>query len=166
MVFVWSIVGHLAMMSILWLFYDRYVLPVALIAVAWFVVRAPRIRLPLAWLLTFVMTIYTLLAVRDHLALNRALWDAEAYARETLHLPEVQVDGGYVVNGWRLYAHSERATHDERGLAVVPGVNSKELTRYQISLSPPSEAQARVLAEFPYRRLLGTSGKLYLFERN
>lgn len=164
MVFAWTILGHLAMLSILWLFYDRYAFPAVIIVIVWFVARAPRIRMPIAWTLTTVLAIFTLLGVRDHMALNRALWDAATYATQTLHLAPAQVDGGYVVNGWWLYAHPQEALHDERGFAVVPGVNSKDLTPYQISLSPG--AGARVLAEFPYQRLLGPSGKLYLLQRN
>jgi len=158
----WGALGYFAMGTVLWLFYDRYVLPLVVMAAALRVGIAgiSRRRLALGGLAVFVAI--SLLGTWDHLRYNRAFRDAVAWARRAGIEPR-QLDGGYVVNGWLQYAHPDQAARAPNGDVLVPGVNGGPVLRYGIvkALSPG----VRVLHAMPYRRLLAPSGHIYVVDR-
>jgi hypothetical protein len=158
----WGALGYFAMGTLLWLFYDRYVLPlvVMMIALRMGTVGVLRRRLAVAGLV--VLVAISVLGTRDHLRYSHAFWDAVAWARQA-GLDTGQLDGGYVVNGWLAYAHPEHAARGPNGDVQVPGVNGGATPRYGIvKLVSPG---VKVLYAVPYRRVLAPSGRIYVVDR-
>lgn len=158
----WGALGYFAMGTLLWLFYDRYVLPMVVMVAALQVgtVGIPRRRLALAGLA--VLAAISFLGTWDHLRYNHAFWGAVAWARQA-GVDTGQLDGGYVVNGWLEYAHAEHAARGPNGDVQVPGVNGGPEPRYGIvKVVPPG---AHVLHVVPYRRVLAPSGRIYVIDR-
>jgi hypothetical protein len=158
----WGALGYFAMGTVLWLFYDRYVLPLVVMATALRVGTAgiPRPRLAVAGLVAFAAV--SLLGMGDHLRYSQAFWDAVGWARQA-GIETRQLDGGYVVNGWLQYAHPEQAARAPNGDVQVPGVNADATPRYGIvKVVPPG---AHVLHAVPYRRFMAPSGRIYVVDR-
>jgi hypothetical protein len=158
----WGALGYFAMGTLLWLFYDRYALPLVVMVAALRMgtVGAPRRRLAVAGLALLLAV--SLVGTWDHLRYNRAVWAAVAWARQAGIAPG-QLDGGYVVNGWLEYAHPEHATRGPKGDVQVPGVNGGAPRRYGIVKVVPPGGQ--VLRAVPYRRLMAPSGRIYVVDR-
>ena len=108
-----------------------------------------------------VFGVLSCVGVRDHLSFNTALWQAVAFIEEE-GVPKDEMDGGYVINGWLLYAHPENAKLDDQGNVVLPGMTTDEPTRYEISNHPTPGAE--ILFEAPYKRWLGRSGSVYVLD--
>jgi Dolichyl-phosphate-mannose-protein mannosyltransferase len=151
--------GHLALIALLWLFYDRYALVLVPLALALTVRSGPLERPRLAVALVIVMGALSLVGVRDHLQYNRALWSAVAHLTAN-GIEPAAFDGGYVVNGWLQYAHPERARRDECGAVAVPLVHVSATAAYRIS----NQARAgwTIVTSIPYTRWLGRSGRVYV----
>jgi dolichyl-phosphate-mannose-protein mannosyltransferase len=158
----WGALGYFAMSTVLWLFYDRYVLPLVVIMVALRLgaARIPRRRLAVLGVAMFAAV--SALGTWDHLQYNRALWAAVAWARQA-GIEDRQLDGGYMVNGWLQYAHPEHAVRAPNGDVQVPDVNGGPPGRYGIVKHVPPES--RVLHAVVYRRILAPSGRLYVVDR-
>lgn len=158
----WGALGYFALSTVLWLFYDRYALPLVVIVAALRLGTAgiPRLRLALVGV-AMVATVSGV-GTWDHLQYSHALWEAVAWARQA-GIEDRQLDGGYIVNGWLQYAHPEHATRGPNGDVQVPGVNGRETLRYGIVNRVPPEA--RVLHAVPYRRIIGASGSLYVIDQ-
>jgi hypothetical protein len=147
---------------VLWLFYDRYVLPLVVIVAALRLgtVGIPRLRLALVGVA--MLATISGLGTWDHLQYSHALWEAVAWARQA-GIEDRQLDGGYVVNGWLQYAHPEHATRGPSGDVQVPGVNGGEPPRYGVVKRVAPDA--RVLHGVPYRRIIAPSGRIYVVDR-
>ena len=158
----WAALGYFALSTVLWLFYDRYVLPLVVIVTALRLSLAgiPRRRLALAGVAMFVAI--SGVGTWDHLQYSRALWEAVAWARQA-GIEERQLDGGYVVNGWLQYAHPEHATRAPNGDVRVPGVNGGDALRYGIVKRVPPGAY--VLHAVTYQRIIAPSGRIYVVDR-
>ena len=158
----WGALGYFALSTVLWMFYDRYALPLVVIVAALRLGTAgiPRPRLALVG----VAMLATISGVGtwDHLRCSHALWEAVAWARHA-GIEERQLDGGYIVNGWLQYAHPEHATRGPNGDVQVPGVNGGQALRYGIVKRVP--AGARVLHAVPYRRIIAPSRSIYVVDR-
>jgi hypothetical protein len=150
------------MSTVLWLFYDRYVLPLVVIVIALRLGAAgiPRRGLAIAGLALFVAI--SGLGTWDHLQYNRAVWAAVAWARQA-GIEDRQLDGGYVINGWLQYAHPEHAPRAPNGDAQVSDVNGGPKGRYAIVKRLPPEG--RVLHAVPYRRILAPAGRISVVDR-
>jgi hypothetical protein len=160
----WLTLGHFALMVILWLFYDRYALVVlpSLIGLLLTGDVSPR-PTPVLVLIALFGSV-SFIGVRDHLQYNQALWRAVDVLRQQ-GVPDADIDGGYVVNGWLHYAHPENAPRDEQGNILVPGLTTKlHPLRYQIANLP--SPGWRVVKTIPYHRWLGRSGTIYILERD
>jgi Dolichyl-phosphate-mannose-protein mannosyltransferase len=158
----WAALGYFVLTSVLWLFYDRYLLPLVVIVTA---LRLGTVRIQqtlLALVGVAVFVVISVVGTWDHLQYNRALWDAVSWARQR-GIPDRDLDGGYVVNGWLQYAHPEHARRAPNGDVLVPWVNDGLLPRFGITNVVP--AGTRVLHVLPYRRILGHSGSLYVVDR-
>jgi MFS family permease len=161
--FWWLIAGDFLLIALLWLFYDRYALPLLPLFMAVLLSTGELHRPRLAVILVSVMGLYSFIGVRDHLSYNRALWQAVDVALRYTSIS--QIDGGYIVNGWLQYAHPENAPRDENGAVAVPMMNVEGGTSpYRITNHPLSGY--RVIRSIPYRRWLGRSGSIYLLERD
>src|SRR5262249_44804495 len=103
---VWSLAGQVALIAVLWLFYDRYLLPLVPLAIALLLAGRPALRRSLCVAFLLVFATLSIVGLRDHLAYNSALWRA-VDALSARGVPESQIDAGYVVDGWFHFAHSE-----------------------------------------------------------
>lgn len=158
----WAALGYFVLSTVLWLFYDRYVLPLVVIVAALRLATTgiPRLRFALAGVAMF--TTISGVGTWDHLQYSHALWEAVAWARQA-GIEDRQLDGGYVINGWLQYAHPEHATRGPNGDVQVPGVNGGEALRYGIVKRVPPGA--RVLHAVTYRRIIAPSGRIYVIDQ-
>jgi len=149
---------------LLWLFYDRYALVLLPSGIGLLLTGqvSPRPTLMLMFIALFGGVSFV--GVHDHLQYNQALWQAV----DALHqrgIPDADIDGGYVVNGWLHYAHPDKAPRDERGNILVPGLTTKlNPLRYQIANFPLPTW--RLVKTIPYQRWLGRSGTICILERD
>jgi hypothetical protein len=158
----WGALGYFVLGAALWLFYDRYMLPLVILVSALCVATAGIERRRLALAGVALLAILSLVGTWDHLQYSRALWDAVSWARQR-GIPDRDLDGGYIVNGWLQYSHPEHAARAPNGDVLVPWVNGGPLLRFGITTVVP--AGTRVLHVLPYRRILARSGSLYVLDR-
>jgi hypothetical protein len=126
----------------LWLYNDRYYLvfaaPLAVLAAA-ALDRNTRGR----WAAAAMLVLWAAIGVsgtRDLLAFNDACAQA-AKRLEASGIPPWQIDAGYPLNGWRLYAHSENLPPGADRRYDVPFVTSAVQTPYVITNAPPSSGE-------------------------
>ena len=158
----WNIVGHVAMAALLWLFYDRYILPILPPLIVMTLIARPRVRTGVAICFVGLFAIFSMIGMRDHLAYNRALWTT---VRE-LHASGVSprdIDAGYVVNGWFQYCDPENAPLDAAGKPYVPWLTDNGNLPYVVGSSPQSGY--RVISEHPVHRWLGPDLTVYVSRR-
>lgn len=158
----WGALGYVGLSTVLWLFYDRYALPLVVIAVALRLGTAALSRRRLALVGVVMFATISGVGTWDHLQYSHALWNAVAWARQA-GIEDRHLDGGYVVNGWLQYAHPEHAARGPNGDVRVPDVNWSEPLRYGVVKRVPPDA--RVLHTVPYRRIVAPSGSIYVVDR-
>jgi hypothetical protein len=158
----WGVLGYFAMSTVLWLFYDRYALPLVAIVIALRLAAAGIPRRRLATLGVIVLATVSGVGTWDHLQYNRALWTAVTWARQA-GIDDRHLDGGYTVNGWLQYAHPEHAERAPDGDVRVSDVNGGRPGRYGVVKRPAPGA--RVLHAVSYRRIMAPSGSLYVIDR-
>jgi hypothetical protein len=124
--------------------------------------RIPPLRLTLALVFILMFGGVSLVGVRDHLQYNQALWKAVDILRQR-GVPDADIDGGYIVNGWLHYAHPENAPRDAQGNILVPWLTTTSSLRYQIANIPLPGWQ--LVYTLPYHRWLGRSGTICILER-
>jgi hypothetical protein len=158
---LWSVAGHAGLMALTWLVYDRYALVLVPYAIALVLAARPRIHARVAVGAIAMLALITGFAMRDHLSYNAALWNA-VEVLERSGVPERDINGGYMVNGWLQYAHPERAHRNTDGQLDVPWVTTKSDRPYKIAnrVSPGW----REVTRFSYQRWLGESGHIYALE--
>lgn len=158
----WQTLGLFLLSAMLWLFYDRYILPLVPFATALLLAGQPALRPRGAVLALALFGLASCIGVRDHLAYNGAVWNAVKWLRDS-GARVAEIDGGYVVNGWFQYAHPQDAPRDAKGAIVVPGMTTDFVPlRYKIANAP--QVGWKELQTFPYRRWLGRSGRIFALE--
>jgi hypothetical protein len=160
--FLWSIAFGIGMTAVLWLFYDRYALPLIVPLLVLAVTGTHQLRLSRAAPILALFAAVCIIGTRDHLSYNAALFSALEQVRG-LGAADSEINGGYVINGWNQYAHPENAPRDQFGAAQIPFVNANNQLRYEISNSRSPDA--KVLATIPYHRWIAGSGQLYILDR-
>jgi hypothetical protein len=139
--------AYLVVINLLWLYNDRYFLPLApalaCVAALW----ASRARAPVAVAVPLLALFWFLCVTgtRDMIDVNevaaRAAADLEASG-----VPPWDVDAGWALNGWRLWAHPERLRPGADRQWDVPFVTSKTPTTYAVgSVRLPDHDVLRVL---------------------
>jgi hypothetical protein len=157
------VAAHLGLMLVLWLFYDRYGLVLLAPAIALLLGAGARPRRGVALALCALLAALSIVGLRDHLALSRALWGGVAWLQARGAAPG-EIDGGYVVNGWLQYAHPEQAPRDAAGRPFVPDLTvGRGGLRYQLALRELPGWTAR--ARLPFARTLGGGGEILVLER-
>jgi hypothetical protein len=154
--------GHFLLIALIWLINDRYALVLVPYAIAVLLAARPRLHRPTAAVGLIIVMMVTIAGIRDHLSYNRALWAAV----DTLHqagVPERDINGGYMVNGWLQYVHPEHAYRNARGNIEIPWVNGDNVLPYEIA-NDVAEG-SHVLQTFGYERWLGPSGHIYVLRR-
>ncbi|MCU1383156.1 MAG: hypothetical protein JWL71_1853 [Acidobacteria bacterium] len=127
---------HIACIHALWLYNDRYYLvlaPLVIIAAARAVDSDDRAQRYAAALLV-VWAAVGITGTRDMLAFNGTAARA-AEDLERTGVPPWDVDAGYALNGWRLYAHPEHLPPGANRRYDVPFVTSDRQPPYVISNS-------------------------------
>ncbi len=156
------IVLSFAEMVVLWLFNDRYALPIFPLAIALLLASECQQRTWLAISSLCVFAVYSLIGEHNVCSYNHAVWSAVAELRAR-GIGDNQIDGGYVVNGWLHYAHPENAPRDESGQVYVVGMTTTSRTLpFQISEKPV--AGRELLDTIKYNQWLGPGGELYLLK--
>ena len=158
----WGALGYFVLTAILWMFYDRYLLPLVVIVAALRLATSGLTRPRLALAGVALLAAISVVGTWDHLQYSRALWDAVGWAR-LAGAEDGAIDGGYIVNGWLQYAHPEHARRAPNGDVNVPDVNGGERPRYRIGNDVPHGT--RVLHTVTYRRVLAPSGSIYVVDR-
>jgi hypothetical protein len=156
---------HIAMIHVLWLYNDRYYV---VLAPLWAILGASalgdadRAR----WIAVPLIAIWAAVAVtgtRDMLAYNDACARA-ASALEAEGVAPIDIDAGYAVNGWRLYAHPEHMPPGLDRRYDVPFVTSNRPTEYSVvnGMLPGGE----LLKVIPLERATWQASRvLYLIRR-
>lgn len=113
---------------VLWFFYDRYYLPLVMAAttlvLADAAVPVAVWRRGVAAALLAVLAVLDVTGTRDMLAYARTV-SATAAELRAAGIAELDLDAGYVENGWRLYAHPERLPAGKVPALDVPHVTAK-----------------------------------------
>jgi hypothetical protein len=159
---VWTIAGQCALMSVLWLFYDRYGLVLVPLAVVLILARQPALRIGPAACGVIIYASLSIIGVRDHLAYNAALWNAVAQL-QAMGTPASELDAGYIVNGWLQYLHPERAHRAPDGHISIPMINEDPRLAYTVANRP--REGATVVKTVPYSGWLRPSGMLYILKQ-
>jgi 4-amino-4-deoxy-L-arabinose transferase-like glycosyltransferase len=160
---IWMTAGHAGLMALIWLIHDRYVLVLIPLAAALLLSAQPRLKVPAVVAGLALFALISAAGISDHLHYNRALWSAVG-ALDRMGLPARDVDAGYIVNGWRQYAHPDQAPQRPDGEVNVPWVNGSAELPYAVGNTVPDGWTA--LESFPYRRLMGPGGAVYTLRRD
>jgi hypothetical protein len=160
---IWMLAGHAGLIAVLSLIHDRYVLVLIPIAVALLLTPRPslNVRATVGGLALFALI--GAAGITDHLNYNRALWSAVG-ALDRAGVSPRDVDAGYIVNGWRQYAHPDQAPRGPDGAVDVPWINGAVELPYAVANTVPDGWTE--MHRFPYRRWLGPAGAVYTLRRN
>jgi hypothetical protein len=135
--FVWYAFGHFGLMMAIWLFdawgSDRYsivLLPPLITMVANSPLKSKATIPGIA-----VLFLISMLVTWSETQNNRAAADGLAWLRER-GIPFSEIDAGYALNGWYLYAHPENLAPGNLPDRDVPFVTTNEKKRYVVATSP------------------------------
>lgn len=159
----WFLITQAGLISVLWLWDARYMLPFVPALLAIMLCAAPIHRTKLALALIAVFVLVSAGEIHDEVHYNRALWSGVDHLLER-GIPPSRISGGYMVNGWLQYAHKENAKVNEKGQILVEWVNDSS-GDFDYQISNTQEKDWIVLKEFPYSAWLGPSGHLYALGR-
>ena len=128
---------HLALINLLWLYNDRYYLVLApsLAILGARALDEDRLAKLMAAAGLVLWAAIAVSGARDMLAFSEAC-AAAAREVEATGVPAWEIDAGYPLNGWRLYAHSENLPPGSDRRYDVPFVTSDRPTRYAIMNRP------------------------------
>jgi hypothetical protein len=157
---IWSAALTILMMAALWLLYDRYALPIAVLLAVLALAGASRVRIARAVPALVLYAVICVVGTRDHQAYNHALWDCVADLRAA-GAKDSEIIGGYTVNGWLQYAHPENAPMKYH-LVLIPWINGDEPLRFEIRNTPPNHGN--VIGARVYQQWMGASGELFLVD--
>jgi hypothetical protein len=136
-VFVWYAFSHLALIMAVWLFdswgSDRYsiVLLPPLIVILTSSHLLSRTTIAGLAILALISTLVTWSETQN----NRTAADALAWLRNK-GIPFAEIDAGYALNGWYLYAHPENLAAGSIPERDVPFVTTNEKKPYVIATAP------------------------------
>jgi Dolichyl-phosphate-mannose-protein mannosyltransferase len=160
---LWWLLGVLLLMtSVLWLATDRYILAFLAPALALALGRSARVSWTRGVVALSIFAIVGVVAVRDRLNAERAIWAAVNDLRQA-GVPVSEIDAGYVVNGWLQYAHPEQAHRNAAGNVDVPFVNGDALLSWAVAASPLPETE--VVREYPFGRIGRAPGSVFVLRR-
>ena len=138
---------HLVCINALWLYNDRYYIVLApLVAIV--AAKAVDLEHRAKWVASALLLAWACIGIsgtRDMLAFNET---AAALEREieASGIPRWDIDAGYALNGWQLYAHPENLPPGTDRRYEVPLVTSDRPTHYSIANSPlPDSETVRIV---------------------
>lgn len=133
---------HLVCINALWLYNDRYYIVLApLVAIV--AAKALDLEHRAKWVASALLVVWACIGIsgtRDMLAFNET---AAALEREieASGIPRWDIDAGYALNGWQLYAHPENLPPGTDRRYAVPLVTSDRPTHYSIANSPLPDSE-------------------------
>jgi hypothetical protein len=150
---------------VLWLYNDRYYLvfaPVLAVLAAARLDHDTRAQ----WVAAALLVVWAAIAItgtRDLLGFNEAC-AAEVRRLEATGVPPYDIDAGYPLNGWRLYAHPEQLPLGADRRYDVPFVTSDRSARFVIVSHPPPGAEVIRVVPLP-RATWQATHELYVVKR-
>jgi len=156
---------QLGMINALWLFYDRYALALlpVLIYVALKIPGPGSLRRGAAWGGVVLLAFVSVSGTWDALRFNEACAEAFRGLRER-GVPAAEIDAGYSLTGWTLYAHPENLPPGDDPRRDAPWVTSGKELPYIIANSPLPGCE--VLGEVTWRgSWWAVSNRLYVLKR-
>jgi hypothetical protein len=159
---VLAALGHVASLALLWLIHDHYLLVLFPYAIALILRSAPPLSVSRAVAALAIMAGVSTAGVLGEQRYTRAVWQAVQVLRQA-GAKDVEIDGGYTVNGWLQWAHPDRARRDADGNVVVIGINATGESRYTVSHTRP--AGSRELARFSVNSWIGPAHDVYAVEK-
>jgi hypothetical protein len=154
----------LAILS-LWLYYDRYYLPLlpGLIALLFSAIKPTRIATAVIVTGTLMFGVISVTGTIDNFRFNSTVSNAREWLLEQGVAPS-QIDAGYAFNGWWLYAHPENLPQGARPESDVPFVTSKTKLPYLIANSPMPSYE--VMRDFTWQSLWAASNRIYVLHKS
>jgi len=157
----WWLLARVVFAAAVWMIWDRYALVFVPVAAAWMLAGRPIARPAVAVALVSVFAAHAFVGTRDDLVYNRALWSAVGHLRQR-GVPDAEIGGGYVVNGWLQYAHPENALRMENGELAVAWITTDRRLPYAVANAPLDGW--RVIHRVPYRGWLTGPAAVYALE--
>lgn len=155
--------GGYSFLVILTDLHDRYVIPISALMLIWICSSALRSReyvyswkfralasIPLAF-----MMVFSVLGTRDFMEIRRTVSKANYFLVSHLKVKPCDFDGGFEFNGYHCYDTEHRVSSGQSWWWVK---NEK----YIVTLG--SLADHETVAEFPFERMLGPNGKVYILK--
>jgi 4-amino-4-deoxy-L-arabinose transferase-like glycosyltransferase len=127
---------QIAIILALWFYYDRYylVLMPAMIYLSLKATQRMGLLKPLAILCIALLATVSVAGTWDMLRFDQFCWDTYNELRMS-GVPPRDIDAGYVINGWMLYAHPENLRPGADPKKNVPYITGDEALPYKISTS-------------------------------
>jgi hypothetical protein len=134
---VWYALSHFGLIMIVWLFdawgSDRY--SIALLPPLIVLLAGPQLRLTTTAAGIAALFLVGMLVTWSETQNNRAAAEALAWLR-TRGIPFSDIDAGYALDGWYLYAHPENLAPGQIPERDVPFVTTNERRSYVIATAP------------------------------
>jgi len=162
--FVWYAFSHFIVIMAAWLFdawgSDRYsivVLPPLIVILANSQLKSKSMIAAIA-----VLSLISMLVTWNETQTHRAAADGLAWLRDK-DIPFANIDAGYALNGWNLYAHPENLAPGTVPERDVPFVTTNEKKPYVIATSPIPGY--RVLRRYRWSIPLRSDYNVYVLEQ-
>jgi hypothetical protein len=156
---------NIVLIHVLWFYYDRYYL-VLLPSVIYVALKATvktGFTKAVALLGISLLAVVSVASTWDMLRFDQFCWDTYNELRAS-GVPPRDIDAGYVINGWMLYAHPENLPPGADPKEDVPYVTGDEDLPFKISTSPSKNYQ--VVKEVSFRApFWSVSNKLYVLHK-
>ena len=163
--FVWSGFSHFGLIMAIWLFdpwgSDRY--SIVLLPPLIVILANSHLKSKLTIIGIAALSLVAMLVTWSETQNNRAAAAGLAWLRGR-GIPFSEIDAGYALNGWYLYAHPENLAPGNLPDRDVPFVTTDEKKRYVIATSPMENY--RVLRRYTWPIPLKSSGySVYVLEQ-
>lgn len=155
--------GGYSFLIILTDLHDRYVIPLCVFALIWLSSCNPVFEkyicsgrlLAIACIPLIAMALFSVLGARDFLEIRRTVTKANYFLTSHLKVKPCDFDGGFEFNGYHCYDVNHR---------VKPGQSWWWVKDENYVVTLGSLEGYRSVAEFPFSRLLGPNGKVYILK--
>ena len=148
----------------LWQYYDRYYLALLPGLIVLLISGLKQTKITKVVIVTGVLVSGTISVsgTIDNFRFNRAVSNAHEWLLSEKVAPW-QIDAGYVLNGWWLYAHPDNLPPGARPETDVPFVTSKTRLPYRIANSPMPSYE--VVRDLTWQSLWAASNKIYVLQK-
>ena len=152
---------QLLLIEVLWLYHDRYYLPLLPGLIALLIGGAKRTRVTKAVMVAGVV-VFAAISISgtiDNFRFNRAVSDGREWLLRRGVAPG-HIDAGYALNGWWLYAHPENLLAGARPETDIPFIGNLADLPYKIAKAPMPSYE--VVQVFTWHTLWAASNSIYV----